>query len=164
MLFIAAIAVKKCNVAVQIHPQVHHDELTASIAETMPELLDTSLTPATIKKLSKSVLDLPSTLGDMKELSKSTSHLSSAGMKEKFKLKKLKKQVKGGKSESKTSLIGSETTSTVELESLQEQDEIELDEDEIKAEVETFQSGDGNENKRVFMYGSQEVVKLLILN
>ena len=112
---------------------MHRDEFTTSIAETMPELLDTSLTPATIKKLSKSVLDLPSSLGDMKELSKSTSQLSTAGMKEKFKLKKLKK--KGGKSESKTSLIGSETTSTADLESVRELDEIELDEDEIKEVV-----------------------------
>ena len=63
-----------------------------------------------------------STLSDMKELSKSTSNLVG-------KLQKKKKKKKKAKSESKTSLM-----STISLESLQEEIELESDE-EVKIVV-----------------------------
>ena len=64
------------------------------------EVLDSSLTPSALKKLSKSVMDL-STMSEMKELSKSTSNLMTGGITmPKFKKKK-------PKSESKSSLLRS---------------------------------------------------------
>ena len=65
------------------------------------EVLDSSLTPSALKKLSKSVMDL-STMSEMKELSKSTSNLMTGGIT----MPKFKKK-KHQKSESKTSLLRS---------------------------------------------------------
>ncbi len=68
------------------------------------EVLDSSLTPSALKKLSKSVMDL-STMSEMKELSKSTSNLMTGGLSmPKFKRKK-------PKSESKSSLLRSSADS-----------------------------------------------------
>ena len=72
--------------------------------EAALEVLDSSLTPSALKKLSKSVMDL-STMSEMKELSKSTSNLMTGGITmPKFKKKKIK-------SESKSSLLRSSTDS-----------------------------------------------------
>ena len=69
------------------------------------EVLDSSLTPSALKKLSKSVMDL-STMSEMKELSKSTSNLMTGGITmPKFKAKKK------AKSDSKASLLRSSNDS-----------------------------------------------------
>lgn len=93
--------------------------------ESLPEVMDTSLTPAAIKKLSRSVMDL-SSMSEVKGISKSTSNLMTGGM---F-LKKSKP-----KSESKTNLIKHSATSSVEslqLDYLYEN----LDEDELQEKQE----------------------------
>lgn len=79
---------------VQICPKVD----TSLDLSDVTDVLDSSLTPAALKKFSKSVVDLTS-LSEMKELSKSTSNLVA----EKLGAKKKKKKAK---SESKTSLVG----------------------------------------------------------
>jgi len=73
------------------------------------EVLDSSLTPSALKKLSKSVMDL-SSMSEMKELSKSTSNLMTGGITmPKFKTKKKQK------SESKSSLLRSSNDSLATL-------------------------------------------------
>lgn len=72
------------------------------MGEHMSDLLDsTSLTPAALKKLSRSVMDL-STLSEMRDISKSTSELMTGKAITKWAKKKKKKR-----SESKTNLIDS---------------------------------------------------------
>lgn len=76
------------------------------------EVLDSSLTPSALKKLSKSVMDI-STMSEMKELSKSTSNLMTGtglSMPKFVKRKKLK-------SESKSSLLrkSADSLSTIDV-------------------------------------------------
>ena len=79
------------------------------VPDTVSEVIDTSLTPATIKKISRSVMDL-SALPEMKDISKSTSNLMTGNVLTKMKTKKSKE-----KSESKQSLV-SIATSLAEIE------------------------------------------------
>lgn len=92
----------------KICPRVEPDHFDADAAL---EVLDSSLTPSALKKLSKSVMDL-STMSEMKELSKSTSNLMTGGITlPKFKMKKRLK------SESKTSLVrgSDESLATIDV-------------------------------------------------
>lgn len=78
-------------------------------SETVPEVLDSSLTPAALKKISKSVMDI-STLSEVSEISKSTTSLFAGGPGAGTSLaggvfSKLKG--KKSKTESKTSLVSS---------------------------------------------------------
>ncbi|TRY61213.1 hypothetical protein TCAL_10928 [Tigriopus californicus] len=114
-----------CNYAlgdVKICPKVDPWKLYQN---SFPNAIDTSMTPAAIKKLSRSVMDL-SSMSEVKGISKSTSNLMTGGM---F-LKKSKP-----KSESKTNLIKHSATSSVEslqLDYLYE----DLDEDERQERLE----------------------------
>ena len=95
----------------QICPRVETEQFDADAAL---EVLDSSLTPSALKKLSRSVMDL-STMSEMKELSKSTSNLMTGGIT----MPKFKKIGKKLKSESKSSLLRSsaDSLSTIDVKS-----------------------------------------------
>jgi hypothetical protein len=70
-------------------------------------MLDTSLTPSALKKISKSVMDL-SNMSEMQEISKSTSNLMTGSL---FSKSVYKKRFKSVAANSKTSLLRSSTDS-----------------------------------------------------
>ena len=82
---------------IQICPEIEPETFDTDAAL---KVLDSSLTPSALKKMSKSVMDL-STMSEMKELSKSTSNLMTGGIS----MPKFKK--KRPKSDSKASLLRS---------------------------------------------------------
>ncbi len=98
--------------AYKICPVVEPDDTPA---DTVPEVLDTSLTPDALKKISRSVMDI-SSLSEMREISKSTSNLMTGGITGIAKLGKMQKKKKE-KSISKTTLI-SESYESLDLESI----------------------------------------------
>ena len=94
----------------QICPEVEPE----AASETVSEVLDTSLTPAALKKLSKSVMDLSApSLSDVTDISRSTASIFTDGG-------KLRKILKGSKAAagSTTSLAATETTTLGSVESV----------------------------------------------
>ncbi len=81
--------------------------------EAALEVLDTSLTPAALKKFSKSVMDL-SSLSEMQDISKSTSNLMTGSV---FTKSVFTKRFKKVVSVSKSSLLGasSESLGTIDV-------------------------------------------------
>ena len=73
-------------------------------SDTVSEVLDTSLTPAALKKLSRSVMDLSApSLSDVTDISKSTASVFTDGG-------RFRKILKGGKKTESTASLVSETT------------------------------------------------------
>ena len=73
-------------------------------SETVSEVLDTSLTPAALKKLSRSVMDLSApSLSDVTDISRSTASVFTDGG-------RFRKILKGGKKTESTASLVSETT------------------------------------------------------
>ena len=85
-------------------------------SETVSEVLDTSLTPAALKKLSKSVMDLSApSLSDVTDISRSTASIFTDGGKLRKILKGPKAATAGG---STASLAATETTTLGSVESV----------------------------------------------
>ena len=95
----------------QICPEVEPE----AASETVSEVLDTSLTPAALKKLSKSVMDLSApSLSDVTDISKSTASIFTDG----GKLRKILKGSKAAATGSTDSLAATETTTLGSVESV----------------------------------------------
>ena len=95
----------------QICPEVEPE----AASETVSEVLDTSLTPAALKKLSKSVMDLSApSLSDVTDISKSTASIFTDG----GKLRKILKGSKAAAGGSTASLAATETTTLGSVESV----------------------------------------------
>ena len=95
----------------QICPEVEPE----AASETVSEVLDTSLTPAALKKLSKSVMDLSApSLSDVTDISRSTASIFTDG----GKLRKILKGSKAAAAGSTASLAATETTTLGSVESV----------------------------------------------
>ena len=97
---------KRMKLVNQICPKVEAHEIEH---ESVSKVLDTSLTPAALKKLSKSVMDL-STINEVTEISRTTTQLMTGSM-----LDKMIKKRKHLKSESKSSLLRSSADSLMSI-------------------------------------------------
>ncbi len=82
-------------------------------SEAAIDMLDTSLTPSALKKISKSVMDL-SNMSEMQEISKSTSNLMTGSL---FSKSVYKRRFKSVAANSKTSLLRSscDSLSTIDV-------------------------------------------------
>ncbi len=93
-----------CAYVCQICPEV--DPSDSDDLAGVEDVFDSSLTPAALKKLSRSVMDI-SALSEMKDISQSTSELMTKGGVLGKLARKAGKAAVGIKSESKTSLLSS---------------------------------------------------------